>query len=70
MERSDHGLFVVLPQHLPGWTEENQERLRIVCVPDEIRREFISNMSELLPVELSYPVIPAFKFLICINMCR
>ena len=44
MERSDHGLFVVLPQHLPGRTEENKERLRIVCVRDKIRRELLSNI--------------------------
>lgn len=46
MERSDRGFFLVLPQHLPGWTEENQERLRIVCVPDEIRRELLPNISQ------------------------
>lgn len=44
MERSGHGLFVVLPQHLPGWTEKTLEHLTIVFVPDEIRRALLPNI--------------------------
>jgi hypothetical protein len=64
MERSDHGLFVVLPQHLPGWTEENQERLRIVSTRRDSKRPPLEYISELLPVEPSNSVIPDFKLLI------
>jgi hypothetical protein len=59
VELSGHGLFVMLPQYLPGWTEKYLEHLRIVFVPDEIRKALLPNMSELLPVELTYSVIPA-----------